>query len=374
MPADGGPQGLGARPIRGTVGSLGRLPDSVTLPAVALATLPTPVERLEALGKALHHVDLWVKRDDLTGHPYGGNKIRKLELLLGQALADGATCVATVGAVGSNHVLATAIHARQLGLRCTAITFPRPITPPVTRTILATASVGARFVHLPTAALVPCAIPAVRAMAKLRGERMTWIAGGGSSPVGTVGYVGAALELAAQVRAGQLPEPAWIYVALGSGGTAAGLAAGLRLAGLATRIRAVRVVPGLVIGPRRVAALANETLDLLAASGLPHAVPRVRAADIDVVEDQLGAGYGHATRGSSAAVRLVRDLEAVPVEETYTGKTIAALVVDLGSGRVAPEEVALFWSTYGGNHVEELVVRDAVRLLPRAIRRSLPWV
>lgn len=325
------------------------------------------------LGEALHHDALWVKRDDASAHPYGGNKIRKLEFLLGHALARGATRVATVGALGSNHVLATSVFARQVGLGCTAISFPRPMSAGVARTVLATASQGCRLIHLPTPALVPFAVSAVRTAAALRRERLCWITGGGSSALGTVGYVLAALELAEQVRAGALPEPAWLYVALGSGGTAAGLLAGLHIAGLRTRIRAVRVVPALIIGPRRTAALANAALRLLAAAGWDHGARPLAAGDLEVVGDQLGGGYGHSTRASAAAVRLIAETEGIPCEETYTGKTLAALVTDLGSGRIAAGAPVLFWSTYSGTDVEALVEPGAHRGLPASVRRSLPW-
>ena len=344
------------------------------LPIVSLGAFPTPVHRLKHLGKALHHDSLWVKRDDVSGDPYGGNKIRKLELLLGQALCRGATAVATVGALGSNHVLATAVCASRVGLGSTAVTFPRPMSRAVIRTVLATATQGCRLIHLPSPALVPLAVATLRGTASLRGERLCWIAGGGSSALGTVGYVLAALELAEQVRAGELPEPAWLYVALGSGGTAAGLLAGLRIAGLGTRVRAVRVVPAMIIGARRTAALANAALELLAAAGWAHGAAPLRAADVEVIGDQLGDGYGHSTRASSAAVRLLRDAEQLACEETYTGKALAALVTDLGSGRIAPGDAALFWNTYSSRDIEALIAPGAHTGLPAAVRRALPWV
>jgi D-cysteine desulfhydrase len=297
------------------------------------AGTPTPVERAPTLGE---HV--WIKRDDATGGAaaYGGNKVRKLEFLLADALARGRRAVLTLGGTGSNHVLATAIYARAVGLEAThAVLFPQPHTEAVERRLARFRALGVRVARTPGKLSVPFAGVA-RAIASLaRGHGAPYLIGaGGSSPLGSLGYVNAALELAAQIERGDCPCPRAIYVALGSGGTAAGLIVGLRLAGLAarTRVQAVRVVPAPWTSARQTASLATRTAALLGE-------PPVRTTDFDMVDDQLGRAYGQATPAADAAVARAAGA-GLALETTYTGKTLAALLA-----RDHRSDV-LFWNTY----------------------------
>jgi D-cysteine desulfhydrase len=210
------------------------------LPRRALATLPTPVHRLAALGRDAGIAELWVKRDDRTGEPYGGNKVRKLEWLLADAIARGHRTVLTTGALGSNHALATTIYARAVGLRallCDSATDHRARPADA----LLDHAYGATIHAVLLIAAARRRVIGLLLRGALGRDRPYLVPTGGSSAVGTLGYVNAGLELAEQVRAGELPEPAAIVVPLGSGGTVAGLVAGLALAGLATRVIAIRV-------------------------------------------------------------------------------------------------------------------------------------
>src|SRR5688572_24508454 len=206
---------------------------------VPLGTFPTAVERVEGLVPS--SVELWVKREDRAGAVYGGNKVRKLEFLLGDARARARRRVVTIGGWGSNHALATALYARELGLGCALHLFPQPVTDAVRANLRADLAAGARVHVMPTVA----AVPVVAASAHLaRGT--SYVAGGGSSALGSLGWMSGADELVEQVAAG-LPPPDVIYVALGSCGTVAGLLAGLRDALVLTpEIVAVRVVTRLV--------------------------------------------------------------------------------------------------------------------------------
>jgi D-cysteine desulfhydrase len=339
------------------------------LPLVHLATLPTPVEPLRALGRVIGHPGIFVKRDDLSSPTYGGNKVRKLELLLADALEWKADTVLTVGALGSNHVLATAVHAAAVGLRVRAVLFPRPVTPGVLETTLATIDQGATVRMLPATVLVPFALLAERAAAARAGERVAAVPGGGSSALGSVGYVLAALELRRQVDAGLLPEPDHLYVALGSCGTAAGLLAGLRLAGLRTRLTAVRVVPRIVANATQTVRLANAALGLLARCGWDHGAVPLRLCDLRVVHDFMGKGYGHPTEAGAEAVRLLLQHEGIGAELTYTGKTLAALFADARTGVLPAGETALYWHTYNASDMGALLRGpvDAARL-PGSLR------
>jgi D-cysteine desulfhydrase len=284
---------------------------------------------------------VWVKRDDLTALPYGGNKVRKLELILADARRRGRRAVLTIGAEGSNHVLATAIYARELGFATTrAVLFPQPPSQAVAQRLRAFRELGVEVTRVAAKPLVPLGL-AARALASLRrGDGAPYLIGpGGSSPLGALGYVGAALELAAQIAGGAAPEPREIFVPLGSGGTAAGLLLGLRLAGLATRVVAVEVVPRPWVSPWLVARLATAAARLLAERGARVAALRFVASDLDTVRDQLGPGYGAPTPAAVEAVARAAGA-GLTLETTYSGKALAALLARPSPGP------RLFWLTY----------------------------
>ena len=315
------------------------------LPRRPLATLPTPVQPLAALGRDAGVAQLWVKRDDLTGQPYGGNKVRKLEWLLADARARGHRTVLTVGALGSNHALATTIYARAAGLRTLLVLIPQPITAHVRHTLLLDHAYGATIHAVPSIAAARRRVIGLVARGLLHRDRPYLVPTGGSSAVGTLGYVNAGLELGEQVAAGLLPEPAAIVVPLGSGGTVAGLAAGLRLAGLRSRLIAVRVTDLLPPTPEFLARLANRALGMLRRLGADVPSLSLVSDDVTVRTDWLGAGYGAATPEGIDASRRIASTEGLTLETTYGAKALAAL---LALAREAPwrDRPMLFWHTY----------------------------
>lgn len=308
-------------------------------PCVAIGAWPTPVQRLRRLGDRLG-AEVWVKRDDLSGDPLGGNKVRKLEFLLAEAIASGKRSLVTMGGVGSHHVLATAVYGRKLGFRTHVAVFPQPDSPDVRRTAALVRRAGADIHPCHGRAFVPPTVAAIL----MRAERPYLIGPGGSSPAGALGYVAAALELRDQIDAGDLPAPDAVFVALGSGGTLAGLALGCGLAGLRTRIFGVRVVEWPLIGSAAVRLLVLRTAMLV--RGLGGKVPRflTGAGAFSVVHDQAGQGYGQPTRLAEEAVRIARETEGLVLETTYTAKAMAALIAHCRHerGRV------LFWNTFDG--------------------------
>ncbi len=312
-----------------------------TLPRTPLCSLPTPVVRAEKLEAELGVGPLYVKRDEQSASLYGGNKPRKLEWILGDALARGRRRVITTGAYGTNHGLATALFARQLGLACELVLAPQPVTDAVRARLLELYAAGAELFHarsLGHAVLVVMARVA-------RHPRMVYLPTGGSNPRGVLGFIDAGLELAAQVRAGALPEPARVYVALGSGGSAAGLAAGLALAGLRTRVVAVLVTQRIPLPAALATRLARRALRLLARAGAgfdPRAIDV--AAQLEIEPRFLGRGYGFPTPAADALVRQATGLEGITLERTYTGKALAALAERERGGR----EPVVFWNSYAG--------------------------
>jgi D-cysteine desulfhydrase len=193
---------------------------------------------------------------------------------------------------------------------------------------------------------------------------------GGSSRSGQLGFVSAAFELAEQVRAGQLPEPAELYVAVGTGGTLAGLVAGLALAGLRTRVVGVLVTDILPPSPRKLARMARSTLRELQRRlpGLPQ--PEIQESDFDFVRSQLGPGYGAVTPAARAAVAAAA-AQGLEIETTYTGKCLAALI-ERTQRQGAPRGPILFWNTFNAVDVEKSAPAPLdPRALPRSLRRFL---
>jgi D-cysteine desulfhydrase len=339
--------------------------DPASLPRVPLTTLPTPVEPLERLARASGIAQLWIKRDDASGTLYGGNKPRKLELLLGAARARGRRRVLTFGPIGTHHGLATAICGRAAGLDTTLVLVPQPVTPQVQRCLRLLHACGAEL-HL--ASGVPDAARrglALLARGWLRGEPLEVIPTGGTSSLGALGYVNAGLELAEQVRGGLLPEPAAIFVPLGSGGTVAGLVAGLRIGGLASRVVGVLVTDILPPSARRLLRLARSCLARLgpAARGVA-----LSTDDLEIERGFVGSGYGAVTPEGEAAGRLAEHHQGIALDSTYTAKCLAALLHH-GTSRTLRGKPLLFWNTFSS--VEPAVAPAPPGSLPAPFRRFL---
>jgi len=333
------------------------------VPWMPLGRFPTRVERVAGL--VPDGVELWIKRDDESGVEYGGNKVRKLEFLLAEARARGARRLCTLGGIGSHHVLATAIYGARAGFEVEAVVFPQPVTEHVREQLRADLAAGALLT--PTRGYL--GVPLAVWRGKRKPETM-WIAPGGSSVTGTLGYVSAGLELRAQIECGNLPQPDVIYVALGSCGTAAGLA--VALAGLtpAVEVVAVRVVDRLVANAGKTRRLARDTHALVA----PGVKWRGGSLGLRVEHGFFGGRYGRATDASEAAVREAARA-GLRLETTYTGKAMAALLADARAGRLDGKRV-LFWHTYNGVDLAPLIARAGERAeaggrLPPLVARHL---
>lgn len=327
----------------GTTGALGRWYPGLAghLPAQRFTTLPTPVLRLERVADLRA---LWVKRDDLTGTSYGGNKPRKLEYLLSAAQRAGRRSVITFGGLGTHHGIATAVCGAALGLRIELVLVPQPVTAAVRRTLLTLHGLGVRLHFAPHVAGAAALAAKLVVRGALRGDRPAIVPTGGTSPLGALGYVDAALELAEQIVNEELPEPGTIFVPLGSGGTVVGLTLGCRLAGLHTRVVGVLVTDTLAPSPARLARIARATLRRL--RRLDPSIPDIvlRADDFPQLRDHLGGGYGvpSAEGKAAAAVAATYDLR---LEDTYTAKAFAATLA-YGPRPPYRDGPILFWHTY----------------------------
>jgi D-cysteine desulfhydrase len=331
-----------------------------TLPRFSLTELPTPLDGSDELRLGLGLPGLTIKRDDQSARPYGGGKPRKLEFFLADALEQGKRRVATVGGVSSNHALATAIYAKRCGLGCVLLLMPEPPSAAAERRLVAASSLGAEL------RLVPNQVAARQALAELAAESSTYaIPAGGTSALGNIGFGNAALELAEQVRRGDLPEPERLYVPLGTMGAAAGLVVGLKLTDLSTRVVAVRASSPATSSQKGLALLCSETAAFLRARDPSFPALHFSIEDATVEGRFLGRGYGLPTAAGERAARRVTELGGPSLETTYTAKTFAALLhVSRGIG----SRPVLFWHTHASSEPE---VPGDRSLVPPAFRGYL---
>ena len=298
-----------------------------TLPHIVLSERPTPVRELAGLG-------VWVKDDGAFGAGgWGGNKVRKLEWLIPDARRRGRRSILTFGGLGTNWGLATALYAREHGLETALALVDQPIDDHVSAQLGRLEASGARIYRTRTKPRTVAMLPWL-IVRNARGGRPPYLLpAGGSSPVGALGYVEAALEIAAQVEDGSLPEPAHVVVPVGTGGTAAGLALGFQLAGLRTRVVGVVVNDQLRLDAPVLARLARRSAKLLERRGARLGRLRLEPDVLDLTRDQIGAGYGHPTEAAARATALAAE-EGLALDPVYTAKAMAGLLALRAEGRL----------------------------------------
>lgn len=311
---------------------------------VRLAHLPTPLEFLPRLSDYLGGPRIWVKRDDQTGLALGGNKARKLEFLVAEALAQGCDTLVTTGGPQSNHARQTAAAAAKLGLHCELV-LPRVVpwsTPEYEQSgnVLLDRLLGAGL-EFPTAEeFSPQSIDKVLTGLTAQGRKPYFIPVGGSTPLGALGYVLAVGELLGQAQDLQIPIHT-IVVPTGSAGTHAGILAGLIEAEHPAHLQGFAVSATAREKEALVATLAQQALELLEYTG-PAVGPRVHVDDRFV-----GPGYGLPTDAMIEAVKLVARLEGLLLDPVYTGKAMAGLIDLARQGKFAPTDHVIFWHTGG---------------------------
>jgi len=310
-----------------------------------LAHLPTPLEPLERITATLRQEyprvpNLWIKRDDCTGLATGGNKTRKLEFLVGEALRQGADTLITQGATQSNHARQTAAAAAHVGMSCKLLLEKRQERDAEYEengNVLLDRLVGAEIVdRLPAGTDMQTAMEELAEKLRADGKRPYVIPGGGSNPVGALGYVGCAQELETAPLAID-----WVVQATGSAGTQAGLLAGLASLNSDIQVLGVSVRQKEDVQAKLVHDLAERTA---AKIGVPGAV----SADAVRVDDRwVGGGYGVPTDAMVAAVRRLADTEGILLDPVYTGKGFAGLLGNIAEGRFEPDDNVVFLHTGG---------------------------
>lgn len=362
------------------------LPQLATrVPWAALGSYPTPLDELRVDGRPL-----WVKREGASSALYGGNKVRTLEAWLGHARARGARRIWAIGAYGSNHAIATVLHARAIGLDAGAILFPQPYSEWAGENAGALIASGCPVIRLRSVVELPFA--AARIAARERDAIV--MPPGGATPIGTLGALSATFELAEQIAAGNAPPPRAIVLPVGSTCTTAGLVAGFALASTLRLwqwpipvVHAVRVTPWPVTSRLVIAQLAAMTLARIAALGgpaVPLPTPRLTLDLSELVATpllgldlsarppllvdrrEIGRGYGRATPRGRAAL-AARTPDWPRLDGVYSGKAAAALL-RLHAHGVGP---LIFWATKSEPQLPP-PSPAALRAAPPALRRWLP--
>jgi L-cysteate sulfo-lyase len=313
-------------------------------PRVSLAHLPTPLEHLPRLSKHLGGPEIYVKRDDCTGLATGGNKTRKLEFSMGEAIENGADTIITVGAIQSNHVRQTAAAACKLGMACEVLLEHRVGHPSATYTtsgnVLLDRIFGANLREYPAGTDFAVAMDAVADEVRAKGGKPYIVPGGASNPVGALGYVGCGIELLQQIEERKLAID-HLVTATGSAGTHAGLAVGLRGSGSDLPILGFGVNAPQDVQEERVYKLAVETAELVAAPGC------VSRDDIIADCHYIGAGYGVPTDSMNEAVLMLARFEGLLFDPVYSGKALAGMIDYIRQGRFTKGQTIIFLHTGG---------------------------
>jgi len=333
------------------------------IPFIPLGRYPTPVQKLSSFGRRYGMTSLWIKRDDLSSEEYGGNKVRKLEFLLAEAREKRRSLLIAVGAAGSNYVTATGIYGKKLGFNVTAVLFHQPPTDYLCKNLLVNLANGVDMNLSSSMVTVP--LTEVRCIIK-NGFKNTYITPpGGSSALSTLGYVNAALELKEQIANGLLPEPDFIFLPLGTGGTMAGLVSGCKLAGLKTRVVGIRVVDRIISNSFALKKYSNGSISIIKSFVAGLKIPKVRNSDFIILHDYFGRGYAHYTSQGVELARSMYELEGITLEGTYTGKTLAGLIGFVKKNSLHSSNV-LFWNTYNSRDLTRYTHGQDYRKLPPA--------
>jgi D-cysteine desulfhydrase family pyridoxal phosphate-dependent enzyme len=315
-----------------------------SIPRVLFAHLPTPVESLSKISALYGGPTVWIKRDDQTGLAFGGNKTRKLEFLVADALGHGAKTLITGGAFQSNHCRQTAAAAAKFGLACILVLGPTQKSekvPTPTGNYLLDQLFNAEIVQSPYGERDRVLQESFN-KAWEDGRRPYLIPYGGSNATGAAGYAYAMKELADQAASDpDFATPNWICIPSSSGGTQAGIVAGASLFGFNGKILGISIDEKASDLSKKVAALATEVCDLL---GEPQ---EIKPETILVNDQFLGEGYGIVSKDEIQVVKEFAQNEGILLDPVYTGRAAAGLKRLIQKSSFLPEENVLFWHTGG---------------------------
>lgn len=318
--------------------------DLTQFPRIRCGHWPTPLEPMQRLTKTLGGPTLWVKRDDCTGLSTGGNKTRKLEFLIADALAQNADTVITQGATQSNHARQTAALCAKQGLACHILLEDRTgyedSAYKLNGNVLLDRLHGATVSRRAGGADMQQEMELLAGKLREQGKKPYVIPGGGSNPTGALGYVNAALELVTQLNDMNVGAT-HLVLATGSSGTHAGLLTGLRILNSPLKVIGIGVRAPKEKQEQMVFDLACKTAAMLGYEGI------VRREDVFADCDYVGPGYGLPTPGMIEAVRLLADTEGLLFDPVYTGKGLAGMIDWIRKGKFSEQDNVIFLHTGG---------------------------
>ena len=318
-----------------------KYPKLKSIPWVSVINSPTPIHKMEETSKELNHKEIWVKRDDLSHEIYGGNKPRKYEFVFADVLRKKKKRIFTQGAIGTNHGLATTIHAKRFGLETHLFLVEQEPSKTVLENLLCHHYFGAKLNLMKNA-------KQRRRYIKFRllfDRTAYFVTTGASSPLGTLGFVNAAFELKEQIDEEIVPEPDILFVTAGSLATCAGLLLGLELAEVKTKVVGIGVTDPSWSSKEATIDLASKALQLMrrADSNVLDVSKRLFNR-LTIDHSYFGGQYGKSTEEAIEAIEIAKKDE-LKLEHVYTGKTLAGLIDYARNGKISKNDVVVFWNS-----------------------------
>lgn len=338
------------------------------LPYVALAQLPTPIDRLpEDLAPGFGENQAFIKRDDVSGE-YGGNKVRKLEFLLGDAKVKGAKTTLTYGADGSNHAVATAVYAKRLGMKSISLLFDQPNAAYVRHNLLKSLAYGVEIHHYPTLQEQQEAGPVQKKLhLEQDGVEPYEVPVGGSCALGDVGFVNAAFELYEQVQGGRMPEPDYIYVPSGTMGTGIGLTIGIKALGMKTKVVSVRVNNATRVNDEAMLEQIEACYQCIKQADPSFPDLKFTLEDVCIDSNYFGEAYAKFTPEGYNAIQTLHRHTGILLDGTYSGKAFAAFLHDME--KVHKGKVCLFWNTLNSKDFRAVEQQMDYHNLPETLHK-----
>jgi 1-aminocyclopropane-1-carboxylate deaminase/D-cysteine desulfhydrase-like pyridoxal-dependent ACC family enzyme len=322
------------------------------LPFTELANLPTPIEHMQlASGNSKEVNNLWIKRDDKTSALYGGNKVRKMEFIVGDILKRQIRRVFTFGGTGTNHGVATSLYCRLYDVDCSIFLFDQPPTTSVDTNLGLMKNLGADLKFCGSLFNTALHYYIQRFIGR---SSAYFLPAGGSSVLGCTAFVNAGFELKDQINRGEVCEPDYIYCPVGSSGTLAGLTLGCQLAGLKSQVVGVRVAPShLGVIPictqGTITALIKETYAYL--KKMDVSIPEIELRQPQLLDTFYGPGYGSSTPEANDAIKCF-GRAGVTLETTYTAKAAAAVIRCCEEN---PDQQVVYWHTFNSSDTSKLL-------------------
>jgi D-cysteine desulfhydrase len=338
------------------------------IPWISLGSYPTRVEKLEEMGEARGFTKLYIKRDDQSSPVYGGNKVRKLEYMLADAQKKGKKTLITLGGVGSNQVLATGIFGGELGFKVAGIMMDQPNAKYVRKNLLLDKYYDVKLIHCDSELGEVFAFTGEYLSTLLSGGKPYFVTAGASSEIGNMGFVNAAFELKKQVEEGEIPEPDYIITACGSVGTSAGLNLGCRLAGLDTKVVAVRVAMPWITTKWRMRRMIGHINNFMRKYDSTVPLVDIQEENLILLEDYLGDDYAAFTDCGCQCVDDMLEIEDIQLEHTYTGKAFGGGLDWLKKQRKVDATI-LFWNTYNSVDQSDKAATIDYKTLPEKFHK-----